>query len=255
MNRLIFTAAVIILSFSTLTAEARRHRKFKGVIVVNQILKLEGTITNNKNPAPEYSGVKQGDLLETGDKSAAVIRIPGLAIFKMDANTRFHLTSFSNRDESRFEVEKGTVLAVFRRAGHHVFKLSKGVLTLHGTTFLSRVTGDGDEVCLCDGKLAVQLKNEKRATASVTPSPSPYTGPVISAEPERGASPKLELKASPAPTPTAAPTPVKEIEISSSNEHKQFLISDEGIVVKGLKLLDVHSSREIQELQSLYDLP
>ena len=248
-------------------AEARKHR-FKGVIVVNQILKLDGTINNNGKQAMEYSGVHQGDVLETGDKSTAVIRIPGLAIFKMYANTRLKLAGFNDRNESRFEIEKGSVLNVFRRPGHHVVTLSHGVLTLHGTTFLAKVSENDDEVCLCDGKISALVKGQKRKTASVTttPTPTPTSTPVppstatsSTTNPNEGptisAAPTPAPSAEVSPVPSPAPSPIYEIEVSSSNEHKQFAITADGIEVKDLNLLNSHTNQEIQDLNSLYDLP
>ena len=100
----LFLIVFICVSFFQVEAHAKKKKKFKGIIIVNQILKLSGTISVNGNPTPEYSGFKEGDTLETGEKSFAVLRIPGLAIYRLGPQTKIKLTKFSNRDNSKFEL-------------------------------------------------------------------------------------------------------------------------------------------------------
>jgi hypothetical protein len=260
----------LLLIFLALTfvpqAHARRRHKFKGVVVVNQILKLEGRILRNGEDAPEFSGVKQGDLLETQDKSSAVIRIPGLAIFRMSPNTAFRLTKFNDRNESRFEVTNGAVLALFRRPGEHEFVLNHSVIKLHGTTFYAVTSREGkvDQLCLCDGRVTVDAKENRKPSSapakSAVPSAAPTATATVAAQPTPTKSPlfgtSLTAEGSPKPTPvpptpTPAPTPKLPLEVvlSSNNEHKQCEISADGIEMKsGNSLRDLHGDSEVKEL-------
>jgi hypothetical protein len=241
-------------------AEARRHRKFKGVVIVNQILKLDGTITKNGVDVPEYSGVKQGDVLETGEKSQAVIRIPGLGIFRMGPKTKFILTQFNNRDSSRFSLQNGGLLALFRRFGDHEVILNQGVIKLQGTTFyaISPAGGKIDQVCLCQGKIKVVANESEDAepTAEPTaPKGTPLFKASLSAEVKPGIV-KVEPTAVPTAAPTALPTNPRALEIVSNGEHRQCEISQDGIVMKDKStLIDLHPDSEIKELESLYALP
>jgi hypothetical protein len=263
-------AALLIFSFLTgAPAEARRHKKFKGVIIVNQILKLTGKLTRNGEDAPEYSGVKQGDVLETGDKSEAVIRIPGLLILQMKPNTKMKLTQFGNRDNSRFEILTGGVLFVFKRNGDHTLKLNRSTITIHQpTTFfvVSAQESKFDQLCLCDGKVGVEVREPLKKKSNIiiaetqAPPPNPKAPAILKAEntPTLDSTPKSSPTPSPTPTATATPepTPASTMEVTSNNENKQWEISEDGIVSKPEgKLLELHNQDQIKELESLYALP
>ncbi|CAM5999550.1 unnamed protein product [Sphagnum balticum] len=262
-------ALVLALSFflEAPSAEARRRKKFKGVIIVNQILKLKGTIKRNGLDVPEYSGVKQGDLLETAEKSEAVIRIPGLGIFRMGPSTEFKLTQFNDRNESRLTLVSGSLLALYRRQGNHELTLNHSQIKIHGTTFLALSPRDGklDQICLCDGKITVSVYEPKQrkpkgvATPAGVPAASPVASIAPSASPAVNVTPTLVMASA---TPTAAPSPPaqtamsKELVVASKDEHKMCEVSAEGVELQTVnKLLDLHTTAEIKELESLYNLP
>jgi hypothetical protein len=243
----------LLFSFA---AEARRHKKFKGVIIVNQILKLDGHVTRNGVDAPEYSGVKQGDILETPEKSAAVIRIPGLAILRMGSNTKLKLTQFNDRNEARFELLSGELLALFRRVGTHEVKLPKSTIKLHGTTFIVAIKDSKtEELRLDDGKIEVALRNPPAAekpTPPPTPTPEPTAVPTpvasplfhaslsAPATPTPAATPKIVASPTPTPSPTAGlPT---EVTMTATTDPQFCEILDSGINLKPEHKLDDQQS-------------
>jgi len=261
ITTLIFTVCFLF----SLGAQARKHKKFKGVIIVNQILKLDGHVTRNGVDAPEYSGVKQGDVLETPEKSAAVIRIPGLAILRMGANTKLKLTQFNDRNEARFELFSGELLALFRRVGTHEVKLPKSTVILHGTTFLVAIS-KVESFRLDEGKIEITLRNPPPLPAKSTPiiEPTPVASPLYHASLSAAATPTLAVSkpATPAPTPMATSTPMPtatpglptEVTLAATTEPHFCDVTDDGINLKPEHKLDAQQS-EIKELESLYALP
>ncbi len=287
--------------FAESSSEARRHRKFKGVIIVNQILHLDGSATNNGQPAPEYSGVKQGDLLATDDRSSMVVRIPGLGIYRLGPKSKFKLTSFSDRNESRFELLTGELLALYRRTGYHELKTPRGIISVHGnSTFVVTTESKSELICACDGKLHVQnmvppdemIRRPLPVTvppAVLTTGPTPKTGkaetalvqsegpPPIDA-PKVSASTEFSPQAPQQPSPLLSPTPLQQISaiaevekplrtdetlrtqvwdlnIGSQWNHKQVQLSENGIENYSGDALKGHNEKNINELQSLYELP
>ncbi len=272
---LIFTIMLAILS-GVDDAHARRHRKFKGVIIVNQLLKLDGTATNNGQPALEFSAVKQGDVLTTGEKSSAVIRIVGLGIFRLGPKTTFKITRFSDRNESRMELIGGEVLSVYRRPGNHEFKTPRGIINFHSAvTFFASGQSEAKSgfVCLCDGKINLQniissSEAARRALPVVMPSAFLNKAPVESAPGKsapvisaiKGAPPApAPVLASPSPVEEPSPSPPKEFvddsNIASQWNHKQIQLSENGIEVIENEPPKDHSDKQIKELESLYSLP
>lgn len=223
LSLLILIATVI---FSTNDAEAKRkkRKKSKGVIIVNQILKLSGTMTIDGKDTPEFSGVKEGDTLETGEKSYAVVRIPGLVIFKMNPQTQLKLTKFMNRDITKFELTKGEALFVYKRLGQHDLITPKAKINPVGnsksnTFFVSNLT-DGDEIALWDGKIQV-------ASLKAPPQINPET--------------KEETKV--------------EKTFSAKQEYIDFFVDDESLEEEKESTATLPDLRTIQELESLYALP
>lgn len=244
---LLSVAMAVFFSAEEGAQARRRHRKFKGVIVVNQILKLSGTITNNGKPVPEFSGVREGDVLETGDRSYAVIRIPGLGIFRMGEKTKICLTKFWNRDKAKIELMSGELFSLFHRFGNHEVKLPRSTASLdeEATFYASTVVSDGsDDYCVCDGKVQIKAK-EAEPTVAAANTPAPVAA----------ATPASTATATPAPTPTPTPN-VSELKISSRWMHKAVHVHGGNAIESAENsLLRKHGEALIQELESLYDLP
>jgi hypothetical protein len=261
-------------------ALARRKRKFKGVIIVNQVLKLDGTMTLNGHPAPEFSGVKEGDVIETGEKSFAIIRIVGLGIFRMGPLARLKLKSFHNRDESKFELEGGEVLSLFKRPGSHEMDMPHSKLNLHQSVFIARVgNGDGDEVQLIDGRIVVKdlLAKKDREAVVLTPPTSESLNPKIPkvsnvSQAEIKAPTKDILDVAPHPAERAAPAAPGSAQAPSTVTNDEAVLPAEATVAPEghLKLIRLTSAgvsiidqqvpddsvkRKISDLESLYALP
>ena len=259
-------------------AFARHKKKFKGVIIVNQILRLDGTLTVNGNPAPEFSGVKEGDILETGEKSYAVVRIVGLGIFRLSPLSRMKLKSFHNRDESRFELFGGEVFSVFKRPGTHEMKLPHSVVSLHQSIFIARTGGgDGDEIQLFDGKIEVKDLIDSSIGEPTT------SGPAIASAPPNGISldakvpapntiSKAEIKAPSknivdvVPHPVLAPAPTSAIEsvkqdlpreatVSPDGHPKLIRLTPAGVAIVDGQFNDDGVKKNVSDLESLYALP
>ncbi len=263
MKTTIFVFALIelfILLLDVSPAEARKHHKFKGVIIVNQILKLSGTITNNGTAAPEFSGVKEGDVLETGDKSSAVIRVPGLAIYRLGEKTKVRLTKFANRDHSKLQVFNGEVLILYKRLGDHEITTPQSSIVPEGAaaqTLGVRVRaadkpGDRstDEISLWDGKIQIKSLNApmpKTSVADATPVKSKV--PQLMAEKISDAPKGMNVAVNP-----SSDSEPHAIELISQRSFKQVVASGDGLEEKksGKDLPDL---KLVDDLESLYGLP
>lgn len=236
---LIFLLSVFALMASAPEAHARRRKK-KVNYVVNQILKLEGIIANNGRPAVEFSGIKQGDVLETGPDSYAVIRVPGLGIFRMGPQTQLKMTKFMDRNETKLELIKGELLALYRRVGVHELKSANGVVSPKGATFhlTSRPGEKSDLLCLCDGRLVLP-EIPSQAPLAATEGAAKSDGPQLSAE-SGGKQPAVGAQPS---------------QINSEKGHKLFGLTPKTIEPQESSSPKAHSDSLIQDLESLYALP
>ncbi len=237
---------LMTLSLFSIAAEARK-KKFKGVIIVNQILKSAGTMTDNGTPAPEFSGVKEGDVLETAPASFAMVRIPGLGIFRLGAATKIKLTKFYNRDTSKFELFKGELLSVYKRLGQHEVKLPGATVYPNGNsnsnTFVT-VAGEKNLVGVWDGKLVIKAANALPADTAA-PQPALLTNPTPSKTPE--------LKSDPNAPPAVATR--SEITVASKDTYKKVVVGSQGLEEKEESAVSLPDIKIIQEMESLYSLP
>jgi hypothetical protein len=251
LKRLTFFQCVLLillcLTFISASSFAKHKKKFKGIIIVNQVLKLDGTLKINGNLAPEFSGVKEGDVLETGEKSVAIVRIVGLGIFRMSPKARFKLKSIHNRDESRFELIDGEVLSVFKRPGSHEVRLPHSLMSLHQGIFAGRVgNGDGDEVQLLDGKIEV-----KDLILHTSDSLNPKIPPTNSIS-------KAEIKEPPKTIVDVAPHPESQTseQADLANGHAKLIrLTPSGVSVIDQDIAGSEIKRNLSDLDSLYALP
>jgi hypothetical protein len=232
----------LMLNLYFLDAEARskrRHKRAKLNIVVNQILKLDGVLTRNGQPAPEFSGVKDGDVLETGERSVAIIRIPGLGLFRMGPQTKFRMTKFQGRDLTRLELLSGNLTVLFKRLGDHEMILPRGLIIPQGANFLASTNGkEVDDVVLCAGKIKVKAFN-------------------AADEEEKVEQVKKKPTATPAPSPSPSPAEglITELVLTSSGDVKHVQFVDEGIQTKVSGEAKNCDTKLITDLESLYGLP
>jgi hypothetical protein len=248
-NLILFLASLIFVSTLGDSAEARRRRKkrVRGKIIVNQILKLEGTITNNGNPAMEFSEIKQGDVLETGESSYAVVRVPGLGLFRMGPKTRLKMTSFMDRNNTKIEMTGGEVLALYRRLGEHQFVTPNGIISPRAATFqvLNR-TGEKNEIlCHCDGRLDFpEIESSPGMQAPSTGLDAPAKAAlVVQIEAQLSAESGGKI-------PAAHP-----LQIVSEWAHKPYELSPKKLEPREDASPRAHSENLIQDLESLYALP
>lgn len=270
MHRKLLTliAAFVFLSLSLKPdgAEARRRKKYKGPIIVNQILRLDGTMTDNGAPTTEFAGIKEGDVLETGPKSSAVIRIPGLGIYRLGENTKVRLAKFGGRDISKFEVNKGDFLCIYKRLGSH--EVSSLTASVHpngnsaSNTFWLSDLEKKSVVALWDGKIDIKAKNAPAEVPAQAPSPTPTPTPSPTKEAELKASNvPVDSKIAPTVEPKPIPMPinpkfVSDITATAKNELLRYVITPEkGLEQKEEPGVAPPDSKIIKDMESLYALP
>lgn len=154
----IFSVFLIIgILISSNQSEGRRKRRAKLNLPVNQILKLEGQVQNNGSQAQEFSGVKDGDVLETSDKSFAIVRVPGLGLYRLGPKTKVKMSKFANRDETRVEVLTGEVFAMIKRLGSHSIQTPKSQMSSsQGFLALASNVGGEEEIAIYDGNVEIK---------------------------------------------------------------------------------------------------
>ncbi|MDZ4676472.1 MAG: hypothetical protein SGI74_03095 [Oligoflexia bacterium] len=268
MTKLLSTTvfAFLIFNLFSVDAEARKKKRSKLNIVVNQILKLDGTLTRNGEPAPEFSGVKDGDLLETGERSVAIIKIPGLGLFRMGSQTKFRMTKFQGRDLTRLELIGGDITVLFKRLGDHEMILPRGVIEPLGASFKASTDAkEIDNVVLCSGKLKLKAftkaeENERAAEANPKPkgkksSLTKINQTAIIGMPVVAAPVVTTASATPAPTDTPSDKLPTEITLTLESESKYVQLVDQGLEIKPKGEIISCNQKLMADLESLYGLP
>lgn len=263
VNMLInFKFTILLLVVTTVVAspsEAKRHKKFKGIVIVNQVLKLRGTLTNNGQQAMEFSGVKEGDLLETGPNSMAIVRIPGLLVMRLAEQTKVKLTKFGNRDRSQIDVIAGQVLFMVKRLGDHAFNFPEAVVKPQGAATQIFLIQAEQGLGLWDGKIKISSKNFKGA-------PVKSSEPVATAEikeekpNEAPLGSNIAVLAKPENRVIETPLELSEITLASSKTYKWVQVKITGLTIQeavpsAQEKITTALPEQIQELDSLYSLP
>lgn len=214
---------LFLLVFSFTDAEARRKKKkFKGPIIVNQILRLNGSMKINDTPTQEFAGIKEGDILETGENSWAIFRIPGLGIYYLGPQSKLKLSKFAGRDITKFDLEKGNVLSIYKRLGTHEVRANEAIVSPAGNSpsnIFWVTSQDADSVIyLWDGKVQIQAS-----------------------QPEAQA-----------PTPSF----VKDVTAVTKTSWQKYLVSKtDGVKEKEELKLAPPEIKTIHDMESLYALP
>lgn len=101
--------------------------------------------------------LSDGDLIVTGDKSFAVIQLPGGAICRIEKNTTVELSSIIGGDKT-IMLQKGTVLSKVSKLGKdesYRVKTPLAIAAVRGTEFLTAYDGSYAKVAVGDGKVNV----------------------------------------------------------------------------------------------------
>lgn len=239
--------------------EARRKKKFKTPVIVNQILRLTGTMTINGDPTHEFGGVKEGDVLETGGNSWSIFRIPGLGIYYLGADTKVKLTKFSGRDVTKFELLKGNLLCIYKRLGTHEVHADDAVVIPAGNapsnTFWVSEQDKDAAVFLWDGKIQIQSRETHTAPAPpIVASPTPSISKAQITE----SNVPVDSKVDPVKPVEKIETPtfVHDMTIFTKNSWLKYLVTkDEGVKEKGELKIPPPDTKTISDMESLYALP
>jgi len=185
--------SIFLIQFSNSDhAEARRRHRSRSrePVIVHRLLNLKGTALIDGKVAPEFAGIKEGNLIETKEDSYLIARMVGLGMFRLGENSRVKLQRFLNRDKLKMEALKGDVLVFIKRPGEHLITAGDQVITINNDAIVRIKVNDNHEaqVCACKGEFKSSARNSatESSTAAVTSSPN---------------------TAAPTPSPVAAQTP------------------------------------------------
>ena len=98
-----------------------------------------------------------GDRIVTGDRSFAVIQLPGGALCRIEKNTSVELSSILGGDKS-IMLNKGIILSKVEKLGkgeQYRVKTPLAIAAVRGTEFMTSYDGTSAKVAVGDGKVSV----------------------------------------------------------------------------------------------------
>jgi hypothetical protein len=203
------------LLFTSNFAEARkrtpRKSRSRGPIIVHRILNLKGVALIDGIQAPEFAGIKEGNLIETKADSMLLARMVGLGMFRLGENSQVKLLKYLNREKLRMEALRGDVLIFLRRPGDHQIIAGDQVITIQKDAIVRIKMNQGEDaqICACKGEFKSAAKGSAKQSSAAESSPTPVQlSPVVLSSPANSPA-NLVVAAE----PSATPEPIKEVAV------------------------------------------
>ncbi|PKL16419.1 MAG: hypothetical protein CVV49_16375 [Spirochaetae bacterium HGW-Spirochaetae-5] len=125
--------------------------------------------TANAQPRPVavQDMVKDGDVIETGDKSSVIVQVGDELLVRFEANTKVVVTSITDIAKREINLEKGKVLssvAKLKKGSEYSVKTPTAVASVRGTEFLTDFDNGKTIVAVGKGSVSVvktETKEEK----------------------------------------------------------------------------------------------
>jgi len=102
--------------------------------------------------------VKDGDVIETGDKSSVVVQVGDELLVRFEANTKVVVTSITNIAKREITLDKGKVLSSvtkLRKGNEYFVKTPTAVASVRGTQFLTDYADGKTVVAVGKGRVSV----------------------------------------------------------------------------------------------------
>lgn len=115
--------------------------------------------------------VKDGDIIETGDKSSVIVQVGDQLLVRFESNTRVVVTSIKDMAKREISLEKGKVLSSvskLKKGNEYHVKTPTAVASVRGTEFLTDFADGKTIVAVGKGKVNV-VKSETKEEKLVEP--------------------------------------------------------------------------------------
>jgi len=108
--------------------------------------------------------VKDGDTIETGDKSSVIVQVGDELLVRFEANTKVSVTSISDIARRQISLEKGKVLSSvkkLKKGNEYFIKTPTAVASVRGTEFLTDYAEGKTTVAVGKGSVSVVKSGTK----------------------------------------------------------------------------------------------
>jgi hypothetical protein len=125
------------------------------------------TAAAQPRPVNVQDMVKDGDVIETGDKSSVIVQVGDELFVRFEANTKVVVTSITDIAKREINLEKGKVLssvAKLKKGSEYSVKTPTAVASVRGTEFLTDFDNGKTIVAVGKGSVSVvktETKEEK----------------------------------------------------------------------------------------------
>lgn len=130
---------------------------------------MSGIVLLNGQPVKLQTQVKNGDTIETGDKSFCIIRINSKSVIRLGKNT-FFIYRISDT-ENTFELRKGWLSGLTRKkfvkSESYNISTPTGTAAVRGTSYcIVAESPESSYFCVCNGTVTVKGETEETVKAA-----------------------------------------------------------------------------------------
>lgn len=143
----LLTAAFLIVSCKKQQEEA--FVTFYGGTVTIQSFEHEA------RPAQVGDEIKDGDLIETGEKSFLVIQAGDGIIFRIESESTLEITSLADLENKEISLDRGKVISKLQRGRNYSVRTPTAVAAVRGTEFLTEYVQGRTIVAVGSGRVDV----------------------------------------------------------------------------------------------------
>lgn len=158
-------AVVITMVISTIMLASCGKGKSPGAVI--SFYSGTATIQSlNEQPRPVHiqDPVKDGDIIETGDKTSVIIQVGDELLVRFESNTKTVITSMKDITRREIQLEKGKVLSSvskLKKGNEYLIKTPTSVASVRGTEFLTDFSDGRTVVAVGKGIVSVVKSDTK----------------------------------------------------------------------------------------------
>ncbi len=164
-----YAAALAMILISLIPASCGKGKSADAVVSFFSGTATIQTANALPRPVKIQDIVKDGDVIETGDKSSVIVQVGNELIVRFEANTKVVVASITNIAKREINLDKGKVLSnvsKLKKGNDYFVKTPTAVASVRGTEFLTDYSNGKTVVAVGKGSVSVvksDTKEEKLA--------------------------------------------------------------------------------------------
>lgn len=161
----IFSIVSLLILFSVSCNKTETNKTLVTFYVGNATIQ---SANSAQRPIQIKDEVKDGDIIETGDKSYIIIQTNDGIIIRFEANTKVDIASISDFTKRELNLNKGKILSSvskLKKGSEYKISTMTAVASVRGTEFLTEYSGDKTIVAVGNGKVSVINSGTKKTEA------------------------------------------------------------------------------------------